>query len=341
MRHTTLRQLEVFEAIARLGSFTRAADELHLTQPTVSMQIKKLTDAVGLPLFEQIGKKIYLTDAGRALQKFSREIFEQFTRFEMLTADMKGLKQGSLRLGVITTAKYFVPRLLGGFCRQYPGIDVSMKVSNRERILARLHDNEDDLYILGQPPEESDAIAEPFLLNPLIVLAPADHPLANKKGIPLKRLAEEPFIVREAGSGTRKAIEQLFDHHKLKIKVRMELGSNEAIKQAVIGGLGVSVLSRHTLSLDVPMDQIAILDVAGFPIERHWYIAYPNGKQLSVVAKTFADYLKQAPHHTGEISSYQIMNKPQETRRKRPAADTVAAGETPRPASARRPMSRR
>src|SRR3569833_2462207 len=154
MRHTTLRQLEVFEAIARLGSFTRAADELHLTQPTVSMQIKKLTDAVGLPLFEQIGKMINLTNTNHTLQKFSREIFEQFTRFEMLTADMKGLKQGSLRLGVITTAKYFVPRLLNNLNRQNPGIDVSMKVSNRERILARLHDNEDDLYILGQPPEE-------------------------------------------------------------------------------------------------------------------------------------------------------------------------------------------
>src|SRR3569833_1900368 len=196
------------------------------------------------------------------------------------------------RLGGFTTAKYFVPRLLGGFCRQYPGIDVSMKVSNRERILARLHDNEDDLYILGQPPEESDAIAEPFLLNPLIVLAPADHPLANKKGIPLKRLAEEPFIVREAGSGTRKAIEQLFDHHKLKIKVRMELGSNEAIKQAVIGGLGVSVLSRHTLTLDVPMDQIAILDVAGFPIDRHCKIATPNAKQLSLEDKNLAASLR-------------------------------------------------
>ena len=294
MRHTTLRQLEVFEAIARLGSFTRAAEELHLTQPTVSMQIKKLTAAVGLPLFEQIGKKIYLTDAGRALQSFARDIFERFTRFEMVTADMKGLKQGALRLAVITTAKYFIPRLLGSFCRRYPGIDVSMKVSNRERIIERLLNNEDDLYILGQPPEEIDAIAEPFLLNPLIVLAPADHPLARQKNISLQRLAEEPFLLREPGSGTRKATEQLFAQHNLKIKMRMELGSNEAIKQAVVGGLGISVLSRHTLALDVSADQVAILDVVGFPIERHWYAAYPNGKQPSVVATAFLDYLKQA-----------------------------------------------
>lgn len=302
MRHTTLRQLEVFEAIARLGSFTRAAEELHLTQPTVSMQIKKLTDAVGLPLFEQVGKKVYLTDAGKALQQFSREIFDQFARFETLLADLKGVKQGRLRLAVITTAKYFIPRLLGPFCRQYPGIDVAMKVSNRERILERLANNEDDLYILGQAPEESHVIAEPFLPNPLIVLAPADHPLARQKNIPLQRLAEEPFLLREAGSGTRIALEQLFAQHSLKMKVRMELGSNEAIKQAVVGGLGISVLSRHTLTPDMPTDQLAVLDVQGFPIERHWFVTYPKGKQLSVVAKVFVDYLRQAPLHISDTS---------------------------------------
>ena len=314
MRHTTLRQLEVFEAIARLGSFTRAAEELHLTQPTVSMQIKKLTDAVGMPLFEQVGKRMYLTDAGRALQNFSREIFDHFTRFEMLLADLKGLKQGRLRLGVITTAKYFIPRLLGAFCRQYPGIDVAMKVSNRERILARLNNNEDDLYILGQPPEEVDAIADPFLDNPLIVLAPADHPLAHVKNIPLQRLAEEPFLVREAGSGTRIATEQLFAHHNLKIRVRMELGSNEAIKQAVIGGLGVSVLSRHTLPMDVTTEQIALLDVQGFPIERHWCAVYPRGKRLSVVAHTFLNYLKEAHRHI-DVLTYPGISKKKEIKK--------------------------
>jgi DNA-binding transcriptional LysR family regulator len=309
MRRTTLRQLEVFAAIARLGSFTRAAEELHLTQPTASMQIKKLTDAVGLPLFEQVGKKIFLTAAGRALQDFSREIFEDFTRFEMQVADLKGLKKGGLRLGVITTAKYFIPRLLGPFCREYPGIDVAMKVSNRERILERLTDNEDDLYILGQPPEDIDVIAEPFLANPLIVLAPADHPLARVKNIPLKRLAEEPFLLRESGSGTRIATEQLFAQHNLKIKVRMELGSNEAIKQAVVGGLGISVLSSHTLSLDMPMQQLVLLDVEGFPIQRHWYVTYPKGKQLSVVAHTFLDYLMQAHHHLSDVLPYHAETK--------------------------------
>lgn len=299
MRHSTLRQLEVFEAIARLGSYTRAAEELFLTQPTVSMQVKKLADAIGLPLFEQVGKKIYLTDAGHELHKTCREIFKHFSHFEMAIADLKGLKLGTLRLAVVTTAKYFAPRLLGPFCLKYPGIQVSLKVSNRERVLERLADNQDDLYILGQPPEELEAVAEPFLDNPLVVLAPAAHPLAGKKKIPLARLAEEPFLLREPGSGTRKAMERLFADYGLNIKVRMELGSNEAIKQAIIGGLGVSVLSRHTLALDAPQGQLSVLDVVGFPIERQWYAAYPAGKQLSIVARTFLDYLKQAPALTG------------------------------------------
>lgn len=294
MRHSTLRQLEVFEAIARLGSFTRAAEELYLTQPTVSMQIKKLADAVGLPLFEQVGKKMYLTDAGRELQQTCRGIFEHLAHFEMVTADMKGLKTGKLRLAVVTTAKYFAPRLLGMFCQQYPGVEVSLKVSNRERVLERLAGNQDDLYILGQPPEEADAVAEAFLENPLVVLAPAQHALAHKKNISLKRIAEEPFLLREPGSGTRMATERVFAEQGLKLKMRMELGSNEAIKQAVIGGLGISVLSSHTLALKALSGQFVILDVQGFPIQRHWHFAYPAGKQLSIVANTFADYLRQA-----------------------------------------------
>ncbi|BBP02616.1 LysR family transcriptional regulator [Sulfuriferula plumbiphila] len=303
MRHRTLRQLEVFEAIARLGSFTRAAEELFLTQPTVSMQIKKLSDAVGLPLFEQVGKKIYLTDAGHELHRTCRGIFEHLAHFEMVTADMKGLKTGKLRLAVVTTAKYFAPRLLGMFCQQYPGVEVSLKVSNRERVLERLAANQDDLYILGQPPEEADAVAEAFLENTLVVIAPAHHALAKKKKIPLARIAEEPFLLREPGSGTRMATERVFATQGLKLKVRMELGSNEAIKQAVIGGLGISVLSSHTLALDAPARQFVVLDVQGFPIRRHWYFAYPAGKQLSIVASTFVDYLRQASKYIGVVSA--------------------------------------
>lgn len=301
MRHTTFRQLEVFEAIARHGSFTRAAEELFLTQPTASMQIKKLTDTVGLPLFEQLGKRIYLTDTGKALQSTCREIFDALNNFEMLISDMKGLKQGRLRLAVVTTAKYFAPRLLGPFCQLYPGIDVSLKVSNRERLLERLSENRDDLYILGQPPEGLEVVSDPFLDNPLVVLAPHNHPLVGQRAIPLTRLMEEPFIMREPGSGTRMAVERLLRAHKVTAKVRMELGSNEAIKQAIVGGLGISVLSRHTLALDAAMGQLATLDVQHFPIERLWYAVYPAGKQPSLVAQTFLEYLHSAADKVNDI----------------------------------------
>lgn len=293
MKHATLHQLKVFEAVARNLSFTRAAEELHLTQPTVSIQLKQLADIVGLPLLEQIGKRTHLTEAGRELLTVCHEVFDGLSRFEMLVSDMKGVKAGKLRLAVITTAKYFVPRLLGPFCDLYPGIDVSLKVTNRERILQRLMDNEDDLYILGQPPEHMDVQIEPFLENPLVVLAHGGHQLAREKHISIKRLAEEPFLMREAGSGTRLATERFFAEQGLSIKVRMELGSNEAIKQAVAGGLGVAVLSAHTLALEKSSDELVVLDVEGFPIRRQWYAVYARDKQLSVVARTFLDFLLQ------------------------------------------------
>jgi len=295
MRHSTLRQLEVFETITRLGSFTRAAEELCVTQPTVSMQIKKLTDAIGLPLFEQIGKKMFLTEAGRELHQACHGIFEHLTQFEMIAADMKGLKAGKLRLAVVTTAEYFAPRLLGMFCQQYPEIEVSLEVSNRKHILDRLANNMDDLYILDLPPENDEIIVQSFLQNPLVVLASVNHPLANKKKITLERIAEEPFIFRENGSGTRIETESFVAKQGLKLKTRMTLGSNEAIKQAILGGLGVSVLSRHTLTLDSHKDQLAILDVNGFPINCQWHYAYPSGKKLSIVAQTFLAYLQNAP----------------------------------------------
>ena len=291
MKNATLRQLKVFEAVARNLSFTRAAEELYLTQPTVSIQIKQLSDIVGQPLLEQIGKRIFLTDAGRELLRVCRDIFENLDRFEMLMSDMKGVKAGKLRLAVITTAKYFVPRLLGVFCQRYPGIDVTLKVTNRERVLQRMADNQDDLYVLGQPPEQMDVEFESFLENPLIVLAPGNHPLAGQKNIPPQRLTEEQFLMREPGSGIRLATEEFFAARGLKLKVRMELGSNEAIKQAVAGGLGLAVLSVHTLALERNIDELAILDVTGFPIRRHWYLVYPKDKQLSVVALAFLEFM--------------------------------------------------
>ncbi len=300
IKNASLRQLQVFEAVARNLSFTRAAEELFTTQPTVSIQLKQLTDIVGQPLLEQVGKKIYLTDTGRELLKVCREIFDGLDRFEMLVSDMKGVKAGKLRLAVITTAKYFVPRLLGIFCQRYPGIDVSLKVTNRERVLQRMADNMDDLYVLGQPPEHMDVEFEPFLENPLVVLAPSSHPLAGMKNISPQRLVEEQFLMREAGSGIRLATEQFFGERGLKLKVRMELGSNEAIKQAVAGGLGIAVLSAHTLALEHSSEALAILDVVGFPIRRHWYLAHQKDKQLSVVAQTFLEFLHEESKLLGE-----------------------------------------
>lgn len=292
MNQATLHQLKVFEAAARHGSFTRAAEELFLTQPTVSMQIKQLTKSVGLPLFEQVGKRLFLTEAGRELFATCRQIFETIAQFEMTVADLKGLKQGQLRLAVITTAKYIIPRLLGPFCQLYPGIDISLQVTNHEGILERMIGNLDDLYIMSQVPDHVDVNLEPFLENPLVVFAPVNHPLAKEKNIPIQRLSEEPFIMREPGSGTRRAVQSLFDEYGVKVKVKLELGSNEAIKQAIAGGLGISVLSRHTLLTDA--HEFSILDVQHFPIKRTWYIAHPSGKQLSIVARTYYEYLLEA-----------------------------------------------
>lgn len=300
MKQATLHQLKVFEAAARNGSFTRAAEELFLTQPTVSMQVKQLTKAVGLPLFEQVGKRLYLTQAGQELFATCKEIFERISQFEMTVADLKGMKQGKLRLAVITTAKYFVPRLLGTFCQLYPGIDITLQVTNHSGIVERLKENLDDLYVMSQLPEHLDISYQPFLENPMVVLAPINHPLAQEKNISLQRLSEESFILREPGSGTRTAMQKLFDEHGVSLKVKLELGSNEAIKQAITGGLGISVLSRHTVSTEA--SQLTILDVEHFPIRRYWYMVYPAGKQLSVVARTYFDYLlnaaKQMPEYT-------------------------------------------
>lgn len=307
MIHATLHQLRVFEATARHGSFTRAAEELYLTQPTVSIQVKQLTKAIGLPLFEQIGKRLYLTEAGQALLETSQEIFSRLEKFDMSVANLKGMKQGRLSLAVITTAKYFVPRLLGPFCERYPGIDVALQVTNHEVIQERMANNEDDLYIVSQPPEHLDLESHSFLENPLVVLARKTHSLAASTDIPIEKLDGETFIMREPGSGTRKAVQQLFDQHNIEVKVRLELGSNEAIKQAIAGGLGISVLSRHTLISEGIGGELTILDVEHFPIQRQWYVAHLAGKQLSIVAETFLDYLlKESRTIADEITPAQL-----------------------------------
>lgn len=291
--HFTWNQLRIFDAVARLSSHTRAAAELHVVQPTISAQIKLLSTAVGMPLFEQIGKKIYLTTAGRELQTTCREMFDCWSRFEMQIADIKGVKTGTLRVAIVTTAKYFIPRLLGPFCRLYPGIDVALEVVNRDQVIERLAANRDDIYIMGVPPDNLPTERHPFLENPLVVIAPREHPLAGKRRIELNKLAQEQFIAREPGSGTRIASEKFLASHRIKPRIRMQLGNNEAVKWTVAAGLGIAVVSRHALMMEPMQDQLAVLDVQGFPIRCSWYVVYPAGKKLSVVAQTFFEYLKQ------------------------------------------------
>jgi LysR family transcriptional regulator, low CO2-responsive transcriptional regulator len=293
MRQSTLHQLKVFETVARLTSITRAAEELSLTQPTVSMQIKQLTQNIGVPLFEQIGKKLYLTASGQELLVTCQEIFDRLSRFEMKIADFQGMKQGKLKIATITTTKYFIPRALAPFCKLYPGVEIALEITNHERVLERLNENLDDLYIISKIPERLDVALYPFLENPLVVVAQKSHPLAQEKNIPISRLQDEQFIMRERGSGTRAAVEQLLAKHGVSVKVRLELGGNEAIKQAIGVGFGISVLSQHTFTPEAAMSGLTILDVEHFPIERHWYIVYPADKQLSIVASTFFDFLQQ------------------------------------------------
>lgn len=290
MLHVTIRQLKIFEAVARQLSITRAAEELHLSQPAVSMQMKKLAEAVGQPLMEQEGKRVRLTGAGQELVGTARDVLMSLKRFELGLVARKGLSSGYLRLAAITTATYFVPRLLGEFAKLYPGVKVTLRVFNREQALESLAGGLEDLYVLGQPPEDLPVTAEPFLTNPLVVIAHPDHALAHKRRIPLRHLADEPWLMREPGSGTRKAVERLFAGKGLAIAPRMELGGNEAIKQAVLAKLGIAVLSRHTLALH-RSDLFAILDVEGFPILRQWHAVYPARKPLTVVARTFLDFL--------------------------------------------------
>lgn len=254
------------------------------------MQLKKLAETVGHPLLDQGSKRVKLTEQGQELVATAREILGAVKRYELSLVARQGLTQGTLRLIAISTASYFIPRLLGEFAQLHPGIKISLRVTNREQVLETLSSGLDDLYILGQPPEGLAVTAIPFMENPLVVLAAPDHPLAKTRHIPLARVAVEPWLLREPGSGTRKAVERLFAENGFKLAPRMELGNNESIKQAVLTGLGISVLSRHTLALHDPA-QFAVLDVQGFPIIRQWYAVYPAGRQRSVVARTFLDFL--------------------------------------------------
>ena len=284
----TFRQLRLFMALAETGSVSAAARMAHITQPTASMGLKEISDTVGVPLYEVVARKVHLTQMGLELVKTARAISDEWETFEQQVHGIKGLTRGKLKVAVVSTAKYFIPRILGTFCDKYPEIEISLEVLNRDGVVKRLEENLDDLYIMSQPPLNIEINDEVFMPNPLMLIAPKNHALAKKRTIDLASLKNEKFIFREKGSGTRMATEAHFKKLKFKAEVRLELGSNEAIKQAVIGGLGLAVLSKYSLA---DQDDIAVLECKEFPIESSWHIVSPKGKKLSPIATIFKKHL--------------------------------------------------
>ncbi|MFO1323617.1 MAG: LysR substrate-binding domain-containing protein [Burkholderiales bacterium] len=293
MRHATLRQLQVFESAARHLSFSRAADELHLTQPGVSMQVRDLEAAAGLPLFERIGRRIAITEAGSALLRHTREVVRALADAEDALDALKGLRAGRINLGVTSTAKYFAPQLLARFRDRHPSLAFRLAVSNREAVIESLAENAVDLAIMGRPPEAPATVAAAFAPHPLVVIASPAHPLARRRRIPVTALAEESFLVREPGSGTRSAMQGFFADHGVAIRVGMEMASNETIKQAVMAGMGVAFLSRHTIGLELAANRLAVLDVRGLPVMRQWFVVHLASKRLSPTAQAFRAFVQK------------------------------------------------
>lgn len=289
----TFKQLRLLMALGDTGSVSAAARKVHVTQPTASMQLKEIATAVGLPLYEVVSKKVYLTPIGSELVKTARVIADEWENFAQQVHGVKGLTRGKLKVAVVSTAKYFIPRILGTFCEKYPQIDIALEVLNRDGVVKRLEENLDDLYIMSQPPLHIEINDEVFMPNPLLLVVPKEHIFVQKQNVQLQELTNEKFIMRERGSGTRMATDSHFKKFKFTPNVRLELGSNEAIKQAVIGGLGCAVLSKYSLGDNADQEKIAILPCQGFPIETSWHIVSPRGKRLSPIALIFKHHLSE------------------------------------------------
>lgn len=283
----TIRQFQIFEAVAQHLSYTRAAEVLYLSQPAVSMQIKQLETEVEMPLFERMGKKLFLTEAGNELLIYARNISQQLIELGDVMGEMRGSERGRITIAVATTANYFALKLLGEFYKRFSGTNISLDVTNRESLLKHLSENTVDMVIMGQPPEDIDVEATPFMDNPLVVIAPKGHVLAQEKKIPLSILQQETFIMREHGSGTRIAMERFFEKSGYTISSVMEMSSNEAINRAVEAGLGLGIVSHHTLELELALDRLEVLDVESFPIMRHWYLVHRQGKRLTALMDEF------------------------------------------------------
>ena len=294
-RQITLRQLEVFQAVARHGGFTRAADALHLTQPAISLQMQKLADSVGRPLFETQGRALVLTEVGRELLRTCLAIDDAWAQFGKAVDAFGALERGRLRVSVVTTAKYFLPRRLGAFCKAHPGIDVELEVGNRERILGRLRDGLDDLYVMGLPPDGIDVVCDSFMDNELVVIAPADE-AAGMEVLRPKDLRGRSFILREPGSGTRRHVDLFLESRSLRLEVKLSLGSNEAIRELVAGGMGWAILSRHALPADPAEAGVRVVEVEGFPLRGHWYVVRERQREMSLPAQAFrAHLLSESP----------------------------------------------
>ena len=291
MRPYTLKQIQTFLEVARQRSVSKAAERLFVTQPAVSMQIRQLEDAFGVPLIEPVGRNIGLTHAGEAFQTYAIAAMGQLKDLEALMAEHVGVKKGRIDLAVVSTAKYFIPMLLVRFGKLFQGIDIQLKIDNRENILGLLARNEADLVVMGRAPANLDCEATAFATNPLAIVAAPDHILVRRKNLPFSALGEHRFVVREEGSGTRAAMERQFAEHQTPLNVEMEMPSNETIKQAVMAGMGLSFLSLRTVRHELASGHIALVDIEGLPSMGHWYVTHMSHKKLSPAARAFKEFL--------------------------------------------------
>lgn len=290
-RQITIRQLEVLDAMSREGSVTAAAGALHLTQPAVSMQLRQLEDQLELSLFEPVGRGLQITEPGRELAGLAKDLLMRIDDFTRAAHELRGVSRGRVRLGVVSTAKYFAPRLLAQFLKSHPGLELKLNVYNRQHIIDELQGYAIDLGIMGRPPEGAELIGTPFAPNPLAIVAAPSHRLSLRNQISPEDLEGEPFIVRESGSGTRIAMDRFFADSGVTIHPVMETDSNETIKQAVMAGIGIAMLSLHTVRLEMAAGRLVTLRVAGLPLRRQWFVVHSRQRQLTPAAEEFLQYL--------------------------------------------------
>ncbi|NML44384.1 LysR family transcriptional regulator [Ramlibacter sp. G-1-2-2] len=315
MKNATFRQLRVFTEVARHLSFAKAARALHLTPPAVTMQVKELEAQIGLPLFERSGREVSLTTPGELMLVYARKLLATLKDAEDAAARLQRAEVGTLTIGMVSTAMYFLPRLLAEFRREHPHVAIKLAEGNREKLVQMLQANEVDLAVMGRPPRELATRAEPFAAHPHVFVAAPSHPLARVEApIDVESLRPQDFIVREEGSGTRAAMEKFFADARLEPRVLMEMGSNETIKQAVMAGMGVSFLSLHTLELELEKGLLVVLNVQGAPVLRTWHVVHTLSKVLSPAAEAFRYFVLEngEAHLAAHFGEYLELRQGQE-----------------------------